>query len=137
MLRLKKSILGAALLAGLAVTAVAMPTQSANARPVWGPRGHWVHTWHDGRYGWWWAGPDYWYWYPAPVYYDYPPPPDYVAPEGPAPQPTWYYCDSAKSYYPYVRSCASGWRAVPASPGNQSASVQPPAAPPPSGSSKL
>ena len=110
MLRLKKSILGAALLAGLA--AAAMPTQSANARPVWGPRGHWVHTWHDGRYGWWWPGPGLWYWYPAPVYYDYPPPPDYIAPPGLAPQPTWYYCDSAKGYYPYVRSCASGWRAV-------------------------
>ena len=137
MLRLKKSILGAALLAGLAATAVAMPTQSVNARPVWGPHGHWVHGWHDGRFGWWWAGPDYWYWYPAPVYYDYPPSPDYVAPAGPAPQPTWYYCDSAKGYYPYVRSCASGWRAVPASPSNQSANAQPPAPPPLSGSSKL
>ena len=137
MLRLKKSILGAALLASLAATVVTMPTQSANARPVWGPRGHWLHTWHDGRFGWWWAGPDYWYWYPAPVYYDYPPPPDYVPPEGPAPQPTWYYCDSAKGYYPYVRSCSSGWRAVPASLGDQNANARPPAPPPPSDSSKL
>lgn len=137
MLRLRKSILGAALLAGLTAAAVATPTQSADARPVWGPHGHWVHGWHGDRYGWWWAGPDFWYWYPAPVYYDYygPPPPDYVAPAGPAPQPTWYYCDSAKGYYPYVRSCASGWRAVAANQG-QSADAQPPAAPPPSGASK-
>jgi hypothetical protein len=99
MLRLKRSILGAALLAGLAAAAVATPVQSADARPVWGPHGHWVQTWHDGRYGWWWTGPDF-YWYPAPVYYDYPPPPDYVAPAGPTPQPTWYYCDSAKGVLP-------------------------------------
>lgn len=35
------------------------------------------------------------------------------------PQPTaqnWYYCDSARAYYPYVQSCAEGWRAVPATP---------------------
>lgn len=136
MLRLKKSILGVALFAGLAVAAVATSVQSANARPVWGPRGHWVHTWHDGRYGWWWAAPDFWYWYPSPVYYDYPPPPDYIAPPGPAPQPTWYYCDSAKGYYPYVRSCASGWRAVAANTQSQGANSQPPAPPPPSGATK-
>jgi hypothetical protein len=129
MLRLKKSILGAALFAGLAA-AVVTPVQSADARPVWGPHGHWVHTWHDGRYGWWWAGPDYWYWYPAPVYYDYPPPPAYIASPGPAPQSTWYYCDSAKGYYPYVRSCTSGWRAVAADAQSQNVNSQPPSAPP-------
>ena len=25
----------------------------------------------------------------------------------------WYYCDAARMYYPYVQTCASGWRAVP------------------------
>jgi hypothetical protein len=29
---------------------------------------------------------------------------------------TWYYCDSAQAYYPYVATCPEGWRAVPASP---------------------
>jgi hypothetical protein len=29
---------------------------------------------------------------------------------------TWYYCDASKTYYPYVKECASGWRAVPAQP---------------------
>ena len=29
---------------------------------------------------------------------------------------TWYYCESSKTYYPYVQSCAEGWRAVPATP---------------------
>lgn len=29
---------------------------------------------------------------------------------------TWYYCDSAQAYYPYVSECKEGWRPVPASP---------------------
>ena len=33
--------------------------------------------------------------------------------QGPA---VWYYCDSAKSYYPYVSQCAEGWKSVPATP---------------------
>jgi hypothetical protein len=28
----------------------------------------------------------------------------------------WYYCESAKAYYPYVAQCAEGWRTVPATP---------------------
>jgi hypothetical protein len=35
----------------------------------------------------------------------------------PPPAPaTWYYCDSAKTYYPYVSECREGWRTVPATP---------------------
>ena len=43
----------------------------------------------------------------------------------PAPQPgsalsavpgNWYYCESAKAYYPYVTECKEGWRSVPATP---------------------
>jgi hypothetical protein len=77
--------------------------------------------------------PVYPYYYPAaPVPYYYPAPvvevpadsPTYVeqgqpAPEASGPQlqaGTWYYCDAAKAYYPYVKQCAGGWRAVPASP---------------------
>ena len=29
---------------------------------------------------------------------------------------TWYYCDSARAYYPYVSECKEGWRPVPATP---------------------
>jgi hypothetical protein len=29
---------------------------------------------------------------------------------------TWYYCDASRTYYPYVKQCSSGWRAVPAQP---------------------
>jgi hypothetical protein len=44
-----------------------------------------------------------------------PPPP---APAAPAPSASasWYYCESAKAYYPYVSECREAWRAVPATP---------------------
>ena len=47
-----------------------------------------------------------------------PPAPQGAAP-GAAPQSSagnWYYCDSAKAYYPYVSECKEGWRTVPATP---------------------
>jgi hypothetical protein len=94
---------------------------------VW-RQGHWEHRWHDGRYGWWWFAAGLWYFYPAPIY-PYPDPyqPPVVvvppaaaaapvAPAGPPPPQYWYYCDSPGGYYPYVPTCPSGWRAVPASP---------------------
>jgi hypothetical protein len=34
----------------------------------------------------------------------------------PPPAPTWYYCDGAGAYYPYVATCPGGWREVPATP---------------------
>ncbi|HYX66628.1 MAG TPA: DUF6515 family protein [Burkholderiales bacterium] len=52
------------------------------------------------------------------------PPPD-QAPSTPAPgggaapapaSGTWYYCESAKGYYPYVGQCPEGWKSVPATP---------------------
>ena len=55
---------------------------------------------------------------PAPPPAPAPAPPPAPAPSG-APQQaagTWYYCDSAKAYYPYVAECKKGWRAVPATP---------------------
>jgi len=48
-----------------------------------------------------------------------PPPAQAGAPvAGPQPSPggIWYYCDSAKAYYPYVPECKEGWREVPATP---------------------
>ena len=40
-------------------------------------------------------------------------PPSQAA-QGPA--GSWYYCDSAKAYYPYAANCPEGWRTVPATP---------------------
>ena len=48
---------------------------------------------------------------------DQAPPPQAAAPApGGAPSGTWYYCESSKSYYPYVAECKEGWRSVPAAP---------------------
>ena len=70
------------------------------------------------------------YYYANDVYYVQAPggyavaqPPDETpapaAPVAQAPAPTpgnWYYCESSKTYYPYVQQCAEGWRTVPATP---------------------
>lgn len=104
--------------------------------------GGWRHGWHGGRNGWWWVVGGAWYFYPQPVY-PYPDPyrPPTVIVEQPAPvvvqvpapapvqvqpvqppvaappvQQFWYYCDAARGYYPYVASCPSGWKTVPATP---------------------
>lgn len=43
-------------------------------------------------------------------------PPGDAAADQEANADTWYYCDESKTYYPYVKQCSSGWRAVPAQP---------------------
>lgn len=48
-----------------------------------------------------------------------PPAPSAAPPASPATQSAggaWYYCDSARAYYPYVSECKEGWRPVPANP---------------------
>jgi hypothetical protein len=97
---------------------------SADARVIVGTRVYIGPGW----------GP-YWgpYWYPPyyypPAYYPpayYPPPAVYPepivtepqsfiqqAPVEAAPPPSyWYFCESAKAYYPYVRECPGGWLQV-------------------------
>ena len=48
------------------------------------------------------------------------PPQQAGAPQGAgepsSPGGNWYYCESAKAYYPYVSECKEGWRTVPATP---------------------
>ena len=77
--------------------------------PYWGP-GYW--------------GPPYYPYYPAyPAYY---PAPVVLAPPAPtqyverSDQPMqsgyWYYCETSRGYYPYVKDCPSGWKAVPPAP---------------------
>jgi hypothetical protein len=86
------------------------------------------YAWHHGRGGvfigvgpgFWWGPPYPYYWYPPPYY---PParivveqPPVYTQ-QAPAPSPPpstdWYYCQSAKGYYPQVQSCPEPWVRVP------------------------
>lgn len=116
------------ILFGAAVTAIALASGAAHAARVFvGVGGPWYYP----------PGP--YYWGPAPVIVTAPPPPpDYIeqgqsqpapadpytqqgpagaAPDGQAePGDTWYFCDASRTYYPYVKECASGWRAVPAQP---------------------
>jgi hypothetical protein len=81
--------------------------------------GRWFHGRHGGHLGWWWVIGSSWYFYPAPVY-PYPdpylPPAAIAPPAEPPPAQYWYYCESARAYYPYVPSCVGGWTRVPATP---------------------
>jgi hypothetical protein len=96
--------------------------------------GRWAHEVHDGRLGWWWVAGDSWYFYPAPVY-PYPDPyeppvtvavaPPAAAPAAPVPN-SWYYCEGAKGYYPYVPTCPGGWKRLPANPASPANSAPPP-----------
>ncbi|HMA49955.1 MAG TPA: hypothetical protein VKP60_09400 [Magnetospirillaceae bacterium] len=101
-------------------------------REVW-LGGHWHHEWHNGRFGWWWFAGGAWYFYDAPVW-PYPTVVStmtYVEPAAAPPPPaataapTYYYCDNPAGYYPYVQTCPTPWRQVPA------AAPPPGSAPPP------
>ena len=68
----------------------------------------------------WWGSPYPESWYYPPAYYGYAAsgvviPPAYVEQDRPAPpaQGYWYYCQSARAYYPNVRTCREQWVQVP------------------------
>lgn len=107
--------------------------------PAYADRGGWHGRgvgWHEHGWGGGWVGPaliggmvgyslayPYRYPYPYPYAYPYPYPvyqqtyPVYTEPTPVQPAaPVWYYCDSAKGYYPYVPSCPEPWRPVPSQP---------------------
>lgn len=99
----------------LIVVAVALVfAGSVPSYAAWGHGG-----WHRGPgvSVYWGVGPWYpWYpWYPYPAYSE--PPvivqqsPTYVAPQQQQPY-YWYYCQSPRGYYPYVKSCPGGWMKV-------------------------
>jgi hypothetical protein len=147
--RIRSSVCGAVVSSVLAAIAVAGPSAAFAQRdrharpPVWRGdiarfhehdwavwrSGRWAHQWHDGRMGWWWVVGGVWYFYPSPVY-PYPspwepPPAPWVNPPAaavppPPPTPYWYFCEATRAYYPYVATCAGGWKQVPAVPGNVS-----------------
>lgn len=118
------------ILLGAAVTAVACASGAAHAARVFvGVGGPWYYPVVPGPY----------YYGPGPVIVTPPPQaPDYVEQGQPQPGPvdpsyapgpagaasgneadtgdTWYFCDASRTYYPYVKECPSGWRAVPAQP---------------------
>lgn len=79
----------------------------------YGPHYYYGPRWYGGFYApYYWYGPDYGYYYyppPAQVYAE----PDDTVVEQAAPA-YWYWCASAKNYFPYVQACPEGWQAVPA-----------------------
>ena len=106
----------------------------------WWSGGRWVEGWYGNQYGWWWLVGGRHYYYSRPIY-PYPPevseiwvpsteviqqqqgivtapPPPPGAGYAPPPpqQQMWYYCDNPAGYYPYVQSCPTPFRAVPAQP---------------------
>ena len=79
--------------------------------PYWGPG-----YWGPAYYPYWWYPRAYWG-YP---YYGYTPavveePLQYIERDAPpAPANDWYYCESARAYYPTAPSCPEPWIRVPA-----------------------
>lgn len=95
---------------------------AAHEQRLW-QEGRWHYGWHDGRSGWWWGvgelGLLYWY---AEPFYPYPPLVSEIVVESPAvvvqpsaaaplaaPPAKWYWCESLRTYYPYVKECPGGW----------------------------
>ena len=75
--------------------------------PYWGPWSPWYY-------------PPPYYYYPAPVVVRPAEPVTYIeqggATKSAAQSGWWYYCDSARGYYPYVKECPAGWQRVPPAP---------------------
>jgi len=87
-----------------------------NVGPYWGGPGYWgPGYWGPGYWG-----PPYYPYYAAPVYAPVvvapPAPAQYVERDQPLQSGYWYYCETSRGYYPYVRDCPSGWKAVPPAP---------------------
>jgi hypothetical protein len=80
-----------------------------NLGPYWGP--YWGPAWYY---------PPPYYYYPPPVVAAPAAPQSYVErADQPQQQPSqayWYYCEASRSYYPYVKECPGGWKAVPPAP---------------------
>jgi len=116
--------------AAVSLFAVALLLVTVAPSHAWGGGGHGGHGGHGfGHHGFhghgaivvgpsfWW---DPWWYYPPPYYapyYVYPQPvvqepPVYVERPSP-PQSYWYYCPSAKAYYPTAPTCREAWIKVP------------------------
>ena len=109
--------------------------ESASARDRHGHHHHGHH--HGARFSFgFWGGPGFWgpgywgpgfgYWGPPAVVYAPAPeprvwvesdqavatPPVSSVPSDPNAPQWWYWCGSARGYYPYVSSCTEGWQRV-------------------------
>jgi hypothetical protein len=131
-----RKVLSAALVTVTLLLILAAPSDAG------GRRGHWHGHRHGGVRLFVGLGPAFWYgpypyWrYPYPYYYGYSPdvytPPTVVVQEPPVyvqqqpapavppatgqaapPEGYWYYCASARGYYPSVPTCSEAWIKVP------------------------
>ncbi len=66
----------------------------------------------DFAFGPWWWGPGYPYYYASPPVVVQESPPVYIQQQPPAQPAYWYYCQNPAGYYPYVKTCPSGWMTV-------------------------
>ena len=106
------------LVVGLIVVLLVFPAAPSHAWSHHGGGRVFIGVWP----GFWWAPAYPWYWYPP---YYYPPAPVIVQQpqmyiqQAPVPRTAvtyWYYCLSAKTYYPEVQSSAEPW--IPVRPRN-------------------
>lgn len=114
----------------MAVAAIVL-LSSGGAWADHGGHGGWHGGFHGGHQHHWrggggiYFGPTFfWPGYGAPFddpLYNFPPAPAVVEPPpvyiergdgNPPPDKLWYYCEAAGAYYPYVRQCPGGWKAV-------------------------
>jgi hypothetical protein len=83
--------------------------------PYW-PYAHWPYAPYYPYHPYW---DPYWRYWPAPVIVQQEPP-VYIQQPAPAlpapPEAYWYYCPSARGYYPTVRECPEPWVKVPPRP---------------------
>jgi|SRR3954465_3209522 hypothetical protein len=81
--------------------------------PIYG----WGAPWYYGPGPYYGPSPYYYPYYASPVVVSTPQPTTYierqdVAPTSSASTDWWYYCEQSKGYYPYVKTCPTGWQKV-------------------------
>jgi hypothetical protein len=81
---------------------IGIPGPAWYGPPVWAPRPYWAHPMVI-------AAPPVYY-APAPVFVRQPP--AYIRQPALDESDYWYYCESPRGYYPYVKSCPGGWMKV-------------------------
>ena len=116
---IKTALLPLAILCGITLSMPALAQHHGHG----GPRVHFGLYLGGPVYPPYWHYPPYYYYPPGPAYYPAPvvvapqSPPAYIeqgsaAPADENPQSWWYYCGESKTYYPYAKTCPSGWQRV-------------------------
>lgn len=98
----------------VALLAILMAMTTAETGWAHGGRSHVGVGVYVGGPWWPWYSP--WPYYPPVVAVPVSPPPPtvYIEQQSQTPpeQSYWYYCNSSRTYYPYVQNCPEGWQRV-------------------------